>query len=303
MTATAVSSVGLWALAVLVCAGLSRVPNRAAGLGAIAMATLALLAPLGLPDSSIIPRFMLTCLGVLVVGRTLDLTWRATQLSYAGRVWLLIALFDVRRATRVATRFDGAEVRWLLIHAVVVAAAVYAIVRVAPGLDGPLYWSVRWAFGAVFCFAFVEALHSVLLIGYRLGRIGLPRINDAPIRSTTLAEFWGRRWNRVVAGWLRDYLFFPLARRRKATLGICAAFGGSTILHFWIAWVPLDVEAGLLMASFFVVQGVALLLERRIGVERWTRAGQRSWTIAWMLVSSPLFVEPALRMYLDWAIR
>jgi hypothetical protein len=303
MTAAAVSSVGLWALAVLVCAGLSRVPNRAAGLAAIATATLALLAPLGLPDSPAIPRFALTCFVVLVLGRTLDLTLRPTQLSYAGRVWLLIALFDVRLAKRIATRFDGAELRWLLIHAVVVAAAVYAVVRVAPGLDGAAHWLVRWGFGAAFCYAFVEALHSVLLIGYRLAGIVLPRINDAPIRSTTLGEFWGRRWNRVVAGWLRDYLFFPLARRRKATLGICAAFGGSTILHFWIAWVPLDVEGGLLMASFFVVQGVALLLERRIGIERWPRAAQRSWTIVWMLVSSPLFVEPALRMYLDWAIR
>jgi hypothetical protein len=263
------------------------------------VATLALVAPLGLPDRWVIPRFLLTCVGVLALGRTLDLTLRPTQLSFAGRVWLLTALFDVRLAKRVTQRFDARELRWLLIHAVVVAAAVYAIIRIAPELDGPMYWLVRWGFGAAFCYAFVEALHSILLIGYRLGGIVLPRINDEPIRSTTLAEFWGRRWNRVVAGWLRDYLFFPLARRRKATLGICAAFAGSTILHFWIAWVPLNVEGGVLMASFFVVQGVALLLERRLRVERRRPAGRRGWTIAWMLLSSPLFVEPALRIYLD----
>jgi hypothetical protein len=300
MTAAGVS-VGVWALAVLVCAGLSCSANRAVRRGAIAVAMLAVIAPFWFPGRWVFPRFVLTAFGVLTLGRTLDLTLRPTPLSFGVRLWLLIGLFDVRRAQRIAARLDLAEARWLAIHAVVVGVAMLGIVRVAPEFEGPARWLVRWGFGVGFCYAAVETVHSILLIAYGLGGIGLPRINDAPIRSTTLAEFWGRRWNRVVAGWLRDYLFLPLARRRQATLGVCAAFAGSTIIHFWIAWVPLDLAAGLLMGSFFVVHALALLLERRLAVAGWPRAWQRGWTIAWLLLSSPLFVEPALRIYFAWA--
>jgi hypothetical protein len=300
MTAAGVS-VGLWALAVFVCAGLSCAVDRTARRSAIAVAVLAMLAPLGFPERWVLARFVFVAFGVLALGRTLDLSLRLSQHRFGVRLWLLIALFDVRRATRVAARLDAAEARWLAVHALVAGVAAVGIVGIAPALDGLAYWLLRWSFGVCFCYASVEALHSLLLLAYGLGGVALPRINDAPIRSTLLAEFWGRRWNRVVAGWLRDYLFLPLARRRRPSLGVCAAFAGSTILHFWIAWVPLDLEAGLLMGSFFVTQGAALLLERRLGVERWSRARQRAWTSAWLQLCSPLFVEPALRIYFAWA--
>jgi hypothetical protein len=142
----------------------------------------------------------------------------------------------------------------------------------------------------------------------------------------------------------------PLARRRHATLGICAAFAGSTALHFWFAWVPLDLVGGSMMASFFVIHGAAMLLERQLGARgethrgssrrdfrrgreaetqlyrayckfrrqsprrkdqarcregfhhgllgaaSWPRGVGRAWTLAWLLLPSPLFIEPALRM-------
>ncbi|HVI03721.1 MAG TPA: MBOAT family protein [Enhygromyxa sp.] len=293
-------SVGLWALAVFVCAGLSGSADRALRRAAIAMAMVGLLAPLWFPAQWVLGRFVLTALGVLALGRTLDLVLRPTPLGFGVRLWLLIALFDVRRATRVVARIDVAEAKWLAIHAGVVGVAMFGVVALAPELDGIAGWLLRWGFGVCFCYAAVETVHSLLWLAYRLGGIAVPRINDAPIRSTTLAEFWGRRWNRVVAGWLRDYLFLPFARRRKSTLGVCAAFAGSTIIHFWIAWVPLDISMGLMMGSFFVVHGIALLLERRLAVERWPRSWQRGWTAAWLLLSSPLFVEPALRIYFAW---
>ncbi len=287
--------VGLWLLAVLACAWLARDPARRRA--AIATASLGLVAPLWCPERWVFGRFVLTAAGLLLLFRTCDLVLRSNPLPARTRLWLLIALFDVRRARRIGPRLEHAELRWLHDHALIVALCVIGIVRLAPHFDGPAYWLLRWGFGAGFCYALVEVLHSLLLLGYALAGVALPRINDFPIRSVTLAEFWGRRWNRVVAGWLRDYLFFPLARRRRVTLGICAAFAGSTALHFWLAWVPLDLAGGLTMASFFLVQAAGLLLERRLGVERWPLARKRAWTIAWLVSSSPLFVEPSLRIW------
>lgn len=294
----ALTSVGMWLVAVLACARLSRATTSAERAGALAMGVVALLTPLWFPASWVIGRFVLTAAGLLVLFRTLDLILRPRPLSLETRLWFLIALFDVRRARRVAAKLDLDELCWLLGHLLVTSVTLVAIVALAPRFDGAMRWLIRWSFGAGFCYALVEVLHSIFLVGYALAGIVVPRINDFPIRSTTLGEFWGRRWNRVVAGWLRDYLFFPLARRRRVVLGICAAFAGSTAIHFWLAWMPLDLAGGLMMASFFVVQAAALLLERRLRVERWSTPRKRGWTIAWLLLSSPLFVEPALRIYL-----
>jgi hypothetical protein len=30
---------------------------------------------------------------------------------------------------------------------------------------------------------------------------------DFPISATTLGEFWGKRWNRIVSGMARDIIF------------------------------------------------------------------------------------------------
>jgi len=50
--------------------------------------------------------------------------------------------------------------------------------------------------------------------------------------------------------------------------------------------------------AYFVVQGVAVALETRLGVARWPRACRRAWTLVIVVGTSPLFVEPCLRVVL-----
>ena len=252
----------------------------------------ALVSPLLLPPTWVAARMLATAFGVLAFGRSLDLVRRPGGLSFWGRVWLLTALFDVREAQRGRARLDGRELGWLLVHLVALGLAAFVVFGYASATE----WAPRWSCGVILQYAMVESAQSTFLIGYAVVGVELPRVNDYPIASTTLAEFWGRRWNRVVSGWLNDYLFFPLARRRRVALGICAAFAGSTALHFWFAWVPLDLVGGVMMAAYFVIQGLGMLIERRLGVARWPSVPRRAWTFAWLLLPSPLFIEPAMRM-------
>jgi hypothetical protein len=291
-------ALAVWIAAVLGCAhvsGRDGPRERARYLG-VGIAMIAMAAPLLLPPAWIVGRTILLLLVTVSLGRALDLARRPAGLSFWGRVWMLTALLDVRAVKRCSSRYDGPETAWFLAHLALVPLTWLAVFELAPGLEGAGRWALRWGCGLVLCYACIETVHALVLMIYRGFGLWFPRINDRPILSTTLTEFWGRRWNRAVSGWLHDNLFLPLARRRRATLGICAAFAGSTALHFWFAWVPLDAFAGALMASFFVVHGVGLLLERRVGVANWGLSARRAWTAGWICVPSPLFVEPALRL-------
>ena len=48
--------------------------------------------------------------------------------------------------------------------------------------------------------------------------MGFPveKLWDCPIAATSLGDFWGRRWNRIVPGMLREVIFLPVARRAGA---------------------------------------------------------------------------------------
>jgi hypothetical protein len=48
------------------------------------------------------------------------------------------------------------------------------------------------------------------------------------------------------------------------------------------------------MASFFLLQVPLLLLEARFGQPRWPRPLRRAWTVACLVLTSPLFVAPTL---------
>lgn len=283
----------IWAAEVALVAALTRTGAPAsARRSAIALALAALLAVFVVPAELILGRFALALLTLLALGRTLDLSLREHALGYLGRVWLLVALFDVRRIRRGPPRFEPAELGWLLAHVGLVIAGWLGVFEWAADTQG----LIRWSAGAVLCYALVESTQSILLVLYAAFGVHPVRINLRPIVSTTLVEFWGRRWNRVVAGWLRDYAFFPLARRGRVGLGVAAAFGVSTAMHFWVSWAPLDLAAGLTMGSFFVVHAAALTLERKLGVARWPLGLRRTWTLVILLGSSPLFVEPMLRI-------
>jgi hypothetical protein len=89
----------------------------------------------------------------------------------------------------------------------------------------------------------------------------------------------------------------PVARIGQPRLGLAAAFGFSAAFHMWLSWVPLDAPMALSMGAFFLAQGVAVVIERSFsGFRRLPELVRRAWTLAWVLLPSPLFVEPFLRI-------
>ena len=121
-------------------------------------------------------------------------------------------------------------------------------------------------------------------------------IQETPIAARSLRDFWGKRWNRPVSAWLHRFFFLPLARQHRPDLGLCCAYLVSGAIHAWLAWVALGAFAAFGMAVFFGLQGVFILAEDRLQVHAWPVPLARAWTLTLLLATSPLIIDPYLRI-------
>ena len=76
---------------------------------------------------------------------------------------------------------------------------------------------VAWLWLAAYSFYILAdfAAYSDVAIGFgRLAGLNLPENFSRPYFSPSMTVFW-QRWHISLSSWLRDYLFFPLARRLR----------------------------------------------------------------------------------------
>ncbi|GLT57539.1 hypothetical protein SLA2020_305050 [Shorea laevis] len=116
--------------------------------------------------------------------------------------------------------------------------------------------------------------------------------SNEPYLSTSLQDFWSRRWDLMVSDILRDTIYKPMRWYCGKVLGpdwaplpaVLVAFLVSGLMHellfFYIARVSPSWE----MTSYFVLHGVCVVVE--LGVKR-TLVGK--WRLHWA-VSAPLTV-------------
>jgi D-alanyl-lipoteichoic acid acyltransferase DltB (MBOAT superfamily) len=120
----------------------------------------------------------------------------------------------------------------------------------------------------------------------------------APLRSKSLGEFWGRRWNLAFSQMTALAIYQPLVRRTGRRPALVASFLGSGLLHELAISVPVRAGYGLPL-GYFALHGALLMVERhraRLGrpIDRPPWAG-RLWTLGWLLVPLPiLFHRPFL---------
>jgi hypothetical protein len=92
------------------------------------------------------------------------------------------------------------------------------------------------------------------------GVLARPLMNR-PLTSTSLSEFWGRRWNTAFRDLTHRFLFRPCAAWFGPRWGILAGFLFSGAIHDLVISFPAGGGYGG-PTAFFVIQGTAMVIER-----------------------------------------
>jgi hypothetical protein len=277
------------AAALVVGAGATR--RAAAALLVGAGATLPWLSPSG-PLS----RVVLSFVALMAFLKTIQIAFTPGPWPARRRLWHLFVLLDVRRTRFITPAVDWRMLGNVFLQGALAGAAFFVLARLGT-LPGQAREVARLICGATLLYAFLEGLSGIMQFGHRVVGIEAPANQHAPILARSAGEFWGERWNRCVSEWLRQFVFRPLARRHQPALGLLAAFAASAALHAWVTAPALGARAAVMMAGFFLVEGVIVLAETRLSLRTWPAPLARAWTIFVLLGPSPLGLDPFLRVF------
>lgn len=110
-----------------------------------------------------------------------------------------------------------------------------------------------------------------------------------PLRSTSLAEFWGRRWNTAFHELAARYTFRPMRRFIGPAFASLFVFLVSGLIHELVISVPARGGYGL-PTAYFLVQGLGVAVERTQPARRFGLGhGVRGWAFAMFVTAGPAF--------------
>jgi hypothetical protein len=183
--------------------------------------------------------------------------------------------------------------QWLgaFIQTLLGAVVIWLVVRRLP--DVPLLRGWVSMLGIVLLLHFGS--FRLIALFWRARGINAEPIMDAPLRSTSLSEFWGKRWNLGFHDLARMLVFTPTRRALGAAGASLLVFLASGVVHDLVISVPARRGYGL-PTLYFVLQGIGLLLERsRFGKRLRLGSGARGWlyTLAFTAAPALLLFHPA----------
>jgi predicted DCC family thiol-disulfide oxidoreductase YuxK len=164
------------------------------------------------------------------------------------------------------------------------ALLIFAIAR---RVSEPLL--VGWAgmLGMILILHF--GVFELFSIGWRALRVNAVPIMNRPLRSTSVSEFWGRRWNAAFNDLAARVVFRPVARHTNVVAATLTAFAVSGLIHELVISLPANAGFGL-PGAYFLVQGLGVLAERSpVGKRLQLGSGISGWLFTMIVVAGPAF--------------
>jgi hypothetical protein len=166
------------------------------------------------------------------------------------------------------------------------AILIWVVARTALPVN-PLLAGWLGMVGLIFLLHF-GTFHLLSLAWRSVGVNAMP-VMQSPLRSSSLAEFWGRRWNTAFHELAIRFTFRPLRPLVGAAVATLLVFLASGLIHELVISIP--AQGGYaLPTGYFLVQGLGVAGERtragrRLGLGR----GWRGWLFTLVVAGGPAF--------------
>ncbi|MGC8560615.1 MAG: DCC1-like thiol-disulfide oxidoreductase family protein [Phycisphaerae bacterium] len=137
-------------------------------------------------------------------------------------------------------------------------------------------------------------LFDLLSVAWRRHGVRAEPIMCKPLTATSLAELWGRRWNRAFSDLANPLVFRPLRRRTNAVVALVLTFALSGLVHELVISLPAGGGYGL-PTCYFLIQAAGILIERsRPGRRLHLGIGMRgrAFMLAFLVLPLPLLFPP-----------
>jgi alginate O-acetyltransferase complex protein AlgI len=136
---------------------------------------------------------------------------------------------------------------------------------------------------------FASSFFSLVL--FPTGKL-LPSVHEQPWKASSVADFWGKRWNTWFSDWFRSVLFRRTAGHAwRSTITVFAVSG---LMHELVLNLPLYIVTGSnqfgSMMLYFLIQPAMMRIERRF------RSRLIRRLLAWgsVVIPAPLILNEAL---------
>jgi len=124
---------------------------------------------------------------------------------------------------------------------------------------------------------------------WRFAGVDAQPLMKRPVASTSLSEFWSRRWNTAFRDFTHRFLFRPLAHWFGPRWAIVLGFVFSGIIHDFVISIPAGGGYGG-PTLFFGIQAAGVFIERsRIGRTAGLGRGWRGWSFAMVALVVPVY--------------
>ncbi|HTS11113.1 MAG TPA: membrane bound O-acyl transferase family-domain-containing protein [Candidatus Limnocylindrales bacterium] len=177
---------------------------------------------------------------------------------------------------------------WLVAFAKAAAGAVLIVLAAKNlGSVSPLLAGWLGMLGLVLMLHF--GTFNLLALLWQTVGVNAQPIMRSPLASTSLGEFWGKRWNIGFRELSHGLIFQPLRRRLGLVPAMLAAFLASGLIHDFVISFPARGGYGL-PTAYFVLQGIGVQVERS-SIGRWIGAGRgvRGWLFVALFAGGPAF--------------
>jgi len=132
-------------------------------------------------------------------------------------------------------------------------------------------------------------LFDLAAIAWRIAGINAAPIMNAPIKATTLSEFWGKRWNGAFNQLVLNILFRPLARAIGPVRATLTAFLVSGLIHELVISLPARAGYGL-PTAYFLLQSWGVIAQRsNVGRRLQLRHSLRGRIFTMLIAAGPAF--------------